>query len=59
MKETEKVCDFYTRVAGIVNQIKSYGETIADKKIVEKICCSHRRIQRFVKTYHDRAHGFS
>lgn len=37
MKETEKVCDFSTRVAEIVNQIKSYGDTIQEKKIIEKV----------------------
>uniref|UniRef100_A0A2N9EW08 CCHC-type domain-containing protein n=1 Tax=Fagus sylvatica TaxID=28930 RepID=A0A2N9EW08_FAGSY len=37
MKETESVKDFHSRVAEIVNQIKSYGDTIQEKKLVEKI----------------------
>jgi hypothetical protein len=36
MKETESVKDFHSRVAEIVNQIKSYGDTIQEKKLVEK-----------------------
>ena len=37
MKETEFVKDFNSRVAEIVNQIKSYGDTIQEQKLVEKI----------------------
>ncbi|KAK2993907.1 hypothetical protein RJ640_012781 [Escallonia rubra] len=37
MKETEKFQEFFSRVAEIVNQIRSYGDTIEEKKIVEKI----------------------
>ena len=37
MKETESVKDFNSRVAEIVNQIKSYGDTIQEQKLVEKI----------------------
>ncbi|XP_075665565.1 uncharacterized protein LOC142635261 [Castanea sativa] len=37
MKETESVKDFNSRVAKIVNQINSYGDTIQEKKLVEKI----------------------
>ena len=37
MKESESVCDFSSRVAEIVNQIKVCGDTIADKKVVEKV----------------------
>ena len=37
MKETESVKDFNSRVAEIVNQIKSYGDTIQKQKLVKKI----------------------
>ena len=37
MKESESVRDFSSRVAEIVNQIKGCGDTIADKKVVEKV----------------------
>ena len=37
MKETESVKDFNSRVAEIVNQIKSYGDTIQEQKLIEKI----------------------
>ena len=36
-KETESFKDFNSRVAKIVNQIKSFEETIQEKKLVEKI----------------------
>ena len=36
-KETESVKDFNSRVAKIVNQIKSYRDTIQEKKLVKKI----------------------
>ena len=36
MKDTESIQVFFTKVSGIVNQIKCYGDTIPDKKIVEK-----------------------
>ena len=36
-KEIESFKDFNSRVAKIVNQIKSYEETIQEKKLVEKI----------------------
>jgi len=37
MKETESVKDFNSRVVEIVNQIKSNGGTIQEKKLVEKM----------------------
>ncbi|CAL8138460.1 unnamed protein product [Prunus armeniaca] len=36
MKENESIQVFFTKVSGIVNQIRSYGDTIPNKKIVEK-----------------------
>ncbi|KAI5345643.1 hypothetical protein L3X38_013520 [Prunus dulcis] len=36
MKDSESIQVFFTKVSGIVNQIKCYGDTIPDKKIVEK-----------------------
>jgi len=37
MKEGEKVKDFFSRVTEIGNQIKSCGEEVPEKKVVEKI----------------------
>jgi hypothetical protein len=37
MKEGEQVKDFFSRVTGIGNQIKSCGDEIPEKKVVEKI----------------------
>ncbi|KAI5323652.1 hypothetical protein L3X38_032724 [Prunus dulcis] len=36
MKDSESIQVFFTKVSGIVNQIKCYGDTIPDRKIVEK-----------------------
>ena len=35
MKDT-----FYTRVVGLINQLKSHGEVIEDQRVVEKILIS-------------------
>jgi hypothetical protein len=37
MKDTDSVDSFYTHVIGLINQIKSHGETIEDRKVVEKV----------------------
>jgi hypothetical protein len=37
MKNTDSVDLFYTHVIGMINRIKSYGETIEDRKVVEKV----------------------
>ena len=37
MKDLENVDTFYTRVVGLINQLKSHGEPIADQRVVEKI----------------------
>ena len=37
MKDSENVDAFYTRVVGLINQLKSHGEPIADQRVVEKI----------------------
>ncbi|KAF7814435.1 putative RNA-directed DNA polymerase [Senna tora] len=37
MKEGESIRAFFSRVSNIVNQIRSNGDTIEDKKIVQKI----------------------
>lgn len=37
MQNSEFIQYFLTRVMGIVNEIRSYGEDLKDKKIVEKI----------------------
>ena len=36
MKETESVDSFYTRVVGLINQLKYHGETIEYQRVVEK-----------------------
>lgn len=37
MKDLDSVESFFTHVVGLVNQIKSHGETIEDMRIVEKV----------------------
>lgn len=37
MKYFESMEDFFTQVMGLVNQIRSYGDTVTDQKIVEKM----------------------
>ena len=37
MKDSDSVDSFYTHVIGLINQIKSHGETIEDIKVVEKV----------------------
>ena len=37
IKETESIDSFYTRVVGLINQLKYHGETITDQRVVEKI----------------------
>ena len=36
MKDSENVDTFYTRVVGLINQLKSHGEAIEDRRVVEK-----------------------
>ena len=40
MKDSDSVDSFYTHVIGLINHIKSHGETIEDRKIVEKVLMS-------------------
>jgi hypothetical protein len=40
MKDTNSIDSFYTHVIGFINQIKSHGETIEDRKFVEKVLMS-------------------
>ena len=37
MKDSETVDSFYTRVVGLINQLKYHGEAIEDRRVVEKI----------------------
>ena len=37
MKESESVSDYTSRLLGVVNEMKRYGETISDEQVVEKI----------------------
>ena len=37
MKDSENVDTFYTRVVGLINQLKYHGEPISDQRVVEKI----------------------
>jgi hypothetical protein len=37
MKDTYLVHSFYTHVIGLINQIRSHGETIEDGKFVKKV----------------------
>ena len=36
MKDSESVDSFYTRVVGLINQLKSHGETITDQRLLIK-----------------------
>ncbi|CAJ2666704.1 unnamed protein product [Trifolium pratense] len=40
MKESETVKDYYTKIKELVSQMRSYGDNILDKRIVEKILIS-------------------
>ena len=40
MKENETLNEFSSRFMELVNQMKSYGEEISDKRIVEKLLIS-------------------
>jgi len=37
MKDSEVVKDFFSRTTKIINQIKSCGDNVSDKRIAEKI----------------------
>ena len=37
MKESENVDSFFTHVIGLLTQIKSHGETLEERRIVEKV----------------------
>ena len=37
MKESDSVDTFFTHMIGIVNQIRSHGETLEERRILEKI----------------------
>ena len=37
MKETKSIDSFFTRVVGLINQLKSHGENIEDIRGVEKV----------------------
>ena len=37
MNDSENVDTFFTRVVGLINQLKSHGEPIADQRVIEKI----------------------
>ncbi|KAH9292546.1 hypothetical protein KI387_042268, partial [Taxus chinensis] len=37
MKDSDSIDSFFTQVMGLVNQIRSHGETLEDRRIVENI----------------------
>ena len=37
MKESDNIDSFFTHVIGLVTQIRSHGETLEERKIVEKV----------------------
>ncbi|XP_024179138.1 uncharacterized protein LOC112185163 [Rosa chinensis] len=43
MNETELLNDYSTRLTDIVNQIKTYGEPVTEKRVVQKILMSLNR----------------
>ena len=40
MKDTESIKDYTSRVSGVVNQMKTYGDNISDQRLVEKYLIS-------------------
>ena len=51
MKDSETIDTFYTRVVGLINQLKSHGEAIEERRVVEKILKSLPPIfENFVMT---------
>jgi hypothetical protein len=40
MKESNKIDSLFTEIIGLVNQIRSYGETFEDGRVVENILIS-------------------
>ncbi|KAL0330178.1 UNVERIFIED_CONTAM: Retrovirus-related Pol polyprotein from transposon RE2 [Sesamum radiatum] len=40
MKDSETIDEYYTKVRELVNQLKSYGEDIPEKRVVEKLLIS-------------------
>lgn len=40
MKENESLNEYFNRLSELVNQMKSHGDTIDDRKIVDKILIS-------------------
>ena len=37
MRHSETIKDYYTRINEVVTQMRAYGETLTDKRVVEKI----------------------
>ena len=55
MKDLENVDTFYTRVVGLINQLKSHGEPIADQRAspkIRKLGCDLRGTHRHDDIYH-------
>jgi len=51
MKDSDSIDTFFTQVMGLVNQIRSHGETFEDRRIIEKILRSlATRFQSIVVT---------
>ena len=49
MKESETIDSFFTKLLGLVNQIRSNGETLEEERIVEKILrCLPPRFDKIV-----------
>ena len=40
MEDTESMESFYTRVVGLINQLKSHGYNIEERRIVENVLIS-------------------
>lgn len=40
MKDSEIIKDYYSRLKGVVNQLRAYGENISETRVVEKILIS-------------------
>ena len=55
MKDTDSLESFYTRFIGLINQLKSHGENIEDRRVVEKVLRSlPQRFESLVVTLEER-----
>ena len=55
MEDTKSMESFYTRVVGLINQLKSHGENIEDIRVVERVLRSlPQRFESLVVTLEEK-----